>query len=585
MISMSTTNSCRFFLSAIPCFSCSSPHLSLSDLQSFNPTQCGYKLSLSLPPLYPRAAATVLSLSVTADASPPTHPPLARVAAIAVPTSTLVLEVRGMGSKSVDEVLDAAAAGVHYSAFRLEELNLQASLSGVEQPTTSGLENGHQEPFVIGVAGGASSGKSTVCKMIIDQLRDQRGVVVVTQESFYYGLSDEELVHVHDYNFDHPDAFDTDLLLSCIENLKHGKAADIPNYSFKTYKSAPSERKVDPSDVIILVGILVFHDSRVRDLMNMKIFVDTDADVRLTRRIRRDTIEKGRDIKTVLDQYSKFVKPAFDDFILPTKKYADIIIPRGGDNNVAIDLIVQHIRTKLGQHDLCKIHPNLYVIQTTYQIRGMHTIIRDAATTTHDFIFYADRLIRLVVEHGLGHLPFQEKQVITPTGSVYTGVEFSKRLCGISVIRSGESMENALRACCKGIKIGKILIHREGDNGQQLIYHNLPKDIANRHVLLLDPILGTGNSAVQAISLLLKKGVQEANIIFLNLISAPQGVHVVSKKFPRLKIVTSEIEFGLNDDFRVVPGMGEFGDRYFGTDDYESSTPFFCDDKNRVRLL
>jgi uridine kinase len=105
------------------------------------------------------------------------------------------------------------------------------------------------------------------------------------------------------------------------------------------------------------------------------------------------------------------------------------------------------------------------------------------------------------------------------SGSVYTGVEFSKRLCGISVIRSGESMENALRACCKGIKIGKILIHREGDNGQQLIYQNLPKDIANRHVLLLDPILGTGNSAVQAISLLLKKGVQEANIIFLNLIS------------------------------------------------------------------
>jgi uridine kinase len=94
----------------------------------------------------------------------------------------------------------------------------------------------------------------------------------------------------------------------------------------------------------------------------------SDADVRLTRRIRRDTIEKGRDIKTVLDQYSKFVKPAFEDFILPTKKYADIIIPRGGDNDVAIDLIVQHIRTKLGQHDLCKVHPNLYVIQTTYQV-------------------------------------------------------------------------------------------------------------------------------------------------------------------------------------------------------------------------
>jgi uridine kinase len=93
-----------------------------------------------------------------------------------------------------------------------------------------------------------------------------------------------------------------------------------------------------------------------------------DADVRLARRIKRDTVEKGRDIATVLDQYSKFVKPAFEDFILPTKKYADIIIPRGGDNHVAIDLIVQHIHTKLGQHDLCKIYPNLYVIQSTFQV-------------------------------------------------------------------------------------------------------------------------------------------------------------------------------------------------------------------------
>ncbi|CAN1134004.1 Uridine kinase-like protein 3 [Linum perenne] len=375
--------------------------------------------------------------------------------------------------------------------------------------------------------------------MIIQQLHDQR-VVLVNQDSFYFNLSEEELKRVHEYNFDHPDAFDNDQLLSVMEKLRRGQAVDIPKYDFKSYKSDVfPARRVNPSDVIILEGILILHDSRIRDLMNMKIFVDIDADVRLARRIRRDTGEKGRDIATVLDQYSKFVKPAFDDFILPTKKYADIIIPRGGENHVAIDLIVQHIRTKLGQHDLCKIYPNLYVIQSTFQ----------------------------VVEHGLGHLPFTEKQVLTPTGSVYTGVDFCKRLCGVSVVRSGESMENALRACCKGIKIGKILIHREGDNGQHLIYEKLPKDIADRHVLLLDPILGTGNSAVQAITLLVSKGVPEANIIFLNLISAPQGVHVVCKRFPRIKIVTSEIETGLNEDFRVIPGMGEFGDRYFGTDD------------------
>ncbi|KAF8037627.1 hypothetical protein BT93_B0485 [Corymbia citriodora subsp. variegata] len=389
---------------------------------------------------------------------------------------------------------------------------------------------------------------------------------VGVKDSFYHSLSDEKLQKVHEYNFDHPDAFNTELLLSCMEKLKRGQEVSIPEYNFKSHKSTEAACKVNPSDVIILEGILVLHDPRVRDLMNMKIFVDTDCDVRLARRIQRDTIERGRDIQGVLDQYDRFVKPSFDEFILPSKKFADVIIPRGGDNDVAIDLIVQHIHTKLGQHDLCKIYANLFVITSTFQIRGMHTLIRDVRTTKHDFVFYADRLIRLVVEHGLGHLPFSEKQITTPTGSVYTGVVFRKRLCGVSIIRSGESMENALRACCKGIKIGKILIHREGNSGRQLIYEKLPADISSRHVFLLDPVLASGNSAVKAITLLLSKGVSESNIIFLNLIAAPQGIHVVCKRFPKMKIVTSEIDASLDDNARVIPGMGEFGDRYFGTD-------------------
>ncbi|CAG7896366.1 unnamed protein product [Brassica rapa] len=470
-----------------------------------------------------------------------------------------------MASKLAVDAIETSTK-VHFSGFHFDSARSNHMAASAEEQEE---EQQHGQPFVIGVAGGAASGKTTVCDMIMQQLHDQRAVVV-NQDSFYHNVNEKELARVHDYNFDHPDAFDTEQLLCSMEKLRKGQAVDIPNYDFKSYKNNVfPPRRVNPSDVIILEGILIFHDPRVRDLMNMKIFVDADADVRLARRIKRDTVEKGRDIATVLDQYSKFVKPAFEDFILPTKKYADIIIPRGGDNHVAIDLIVQHIRTKLGQHDLCKIYPNLYVIQSTFQIRGMHTLIRDSKTTKHDFIFYSDRLIRLVVEHGLGHLPFTEKQVTDFFfGSVYSGVDFCKRLCGVSVIRSGESMENALRACCKGIKLGKILIHREGDNGQQqLRYEKLPSDISERHVLLLDPILGTGNSAVQAIRLLISKGVPESNIIFLNLISAPQGVNVVCKRFPRIKIVTSEIELGLNDEFRVVPGMGEFGDRYFGTDD------------------
>ncbi|KAK9052378.1 hypothetical protein SSX86_029007 [Deinandra increscens subsp. villosa] len=443
-----------------------------------------------------------------------------------------------------------------------------------DQPSPQPIPN--KVPFIIGVAGGTASGKTTVCNVIISRLHDQR-VVLINQDSFYHSFSDEQSANPQDYNFDHPDSFDTELLLSCMETLKKGQSVNISDYDYKTHKKSGPGRMVNPSDVIILEGILVLHDERVRDLMNIKIFVDSDSDVRLGRRIKRDTVERGRNIQYVLDQYHKHVKPSFEEFILPSKKHADIIIPRGGDNDVAIDLIVQHIRTKLGQHDLCKIYQNLFVIPSTFQIRGMHTLIRDAKTRKHDFVFYADRLIRLVVEHGLGHLPFTEKQIITPTESIYTGVVFCKRLCGVSIIRSGESMENALRACCKGIKIGKILIQREG-NGRQLIYEKLPKDIASRQVLLLDPVLASGESAMEAISLLMNKGVSESNIIFLNLIAAPEGIHAVCRQYPRLKIVTSEIDVGLNELSRVIPGMGEFGDRYFGTGG-NASAPFLPKNK------
>ncbi|KAK7364790.1 hypothetical protein VNO80_13532 [Phaseolus coccineus] len=448
-----------------------------------------------------------------------------------------------------------------------------------EMPMNLNIENKHtiqsndikapptpKQPFFIGVAGGTASGKTTVCNMINTQLRDQR-VVLISQDSFYHTLSDQTLQKVNEYNFDHPDAFDTKLLLSTMEKLKCGQPVDIPNYDFKNHKRIESARQVHAGDIIILEGILVLHDQGVRNNLNMKIFVDEDSDVRLSRRMKRLAIDRGRNVENVLEQYSRFVKPSFEDFVLPTKKYADIIIPSGGDNDVAIDLIVQNIHMKLGQHDLCKIHPNIFIIFSTFQIKGMHTLIRDVKASKHDFAFYSDRLIRLVVEHGLGHLPFSEKQVITPTGSVYSGVVFCSRLCGVSVIRSGESMENALRACCKGIKIGKILIHGHGTNGRQLIYEKLPKDIASRHVLLLDPVLATGNSAVKAISLLLKKGVPESNIIFLNLVAAPQGINAVCERFPLLKLVTSEIDVSLNENSHVIPGLGEFADRYFATDD------------------
>ena len=332
-----------------------------------------------------------------------------------------------------------------------------------------------------------------------------------------------------------------------------------------------------PADVIIFEGILTLAMDSVRELLNMRIFVDTDDDVRLARRIKRDTCDRGRDVHGVIEQYTKFVKPMFDAYVSPSKKHADVIIPwgaSGGENGVAIDLIVQHIRTKLGQDDLRRLFSNLKLLPSNYQIRGMHTIVRDRSTARNDFVFYADRLIRLVVEHGLGYLPFSNTVVTTPTSEEYQGVQFSQGLCGVSVIRSGESMENALRACCKGVKIGKILIRRRGEEGAaasdedgcKIIYEKLPLDISRRYVLLLDPILASGNSAIAAINLLLARGVAMERIIFLTLVAAPQGIQCVCERYPHLTLVTSEIDSGLSSSHVVVPGVGEFGDRYFGTD-------------------
>ncbi|KAL3148873.1 Uridine kinase-like protein 1, chloroplastic [Trebouxia sp. C0010 RCD-2024] len=448
------------------------------------------------------------------------------------------------------------------------QLSGSNGFTGEEGPgTRSGRRSarGRSQPFFIGVAGGTASGKTTVCDQIMQRLHDQC-VVMLSQDSFYRGLTPEECKNVKAYSFDEPDAFDTKALVQCLQALRAMQAVQVPVYDFTLHQRAQETRRVEPADVVIIEGILVLHMESVRKLLNMKIFVDTDDDVRLARRIQRDVAIRGRDVASVIEQYTQQVKPAFDQYVAPSRKHADVIIPWAREENVvAIDLITQHIRMKLQQPDLRRIYHNLEVIPSNFQIRGMHTILRDQNTNKTDFIFIADRLLRLVVEAGLGFLPFTELTVMTPTGSPYVGVDFAKRLCGVSIIRSGESMENALRACCKGIKIGKILVHRVRDQlvEQELIYEKLPKDIAERHVLLMDPILATGNSAARAIQVLLDKGVEEGKILFLSLIAAPEGVHKICGQYPRVKVITTEIDEGIASDFQVIPGVGEFGDRYF----------------------
>ncbi|XP_071421431.1 uridine-cytidine kinase 2 isoform X1 [Pithys albifrons albifrons] len=193
---------------------------------------------------------------------------------------------------------------------------------------------------------------SSVCSKIVQLLGQnevdyrQKQVVIVSQDSFYRVLTSEQKSKAlkGQFNFDHPDAFDNELIVKTLKEITEGKTVQIPVYDFVSHSRKEETVTVYPADVVLFEGILAFYSQEVRDLFRMKLFVDTDADTRLSRRVLRDISERGRDLEQILSQYITFVKPAFEEFCLPTKKYADVIIPRGADNEVAINLIVQHIQ-------------------------------------------------------------------------------------------------------------------------------------------------------------------------------------------------------------------------------------------------
>ncbi len=203
-----------------------------------------------------------------------------------------------------------------------------------------------KKPLVIGIAGGSGSGKTSVTNSIYDVFKEH-SVVVIEQDYYYKDQSHLEFAQRLETNYDQPLAFDTDLLIKHIQMLLNRTKIEKPVYDYSLHTRAEETVIIAPKDVIILEGILVLEDARLRELMDIKLFVDTDADLRIIRRIMRDLNERGRTIESVIDQYMSVVRPMHNQFIEPTKKYADIIIPEGGHNEVAIDLMVTKIKTIL----------------------------------------------------------------------------------------------------------------------------------------------------------------------------------------------------------------------------------------------
>ena len=199
--------------------------------------------------------------------------------------------------------------------------------------------------MIIGVAGGTGSGKTTLARHIANAFGDR--VAVITHDSYYRAQNDKSIEERALQNYDHPDAFETDLLCRHLEMLANGQAVDVPVYDYTIHNRADTTVRVEPKPVIVLEGILLFSDEELRNKMDLKIFVDTDADERILRRIMRDTAERGRTLESVIKQYLTTVKPMHDAFVEPFKRYADVIVPGGGDNPAALDMIITRIHKQL----------------------------------------------------------------------------------------------------------------------------------------------------------------------------------------------------------------------------------------------
>jgi uridine kinase len=433
---------------------------------------------------------------------------------------------------------------------------------------------------------GRGAGKSSVCKAILDRLNVQ-WVAILPTDSFYKPLTAEQKADVRNYNFDHPSAFDWPLMIETLRALKRCEKVSVPHYDFVTHSRLPTSSTIYGADVIIVEGILALYHADVRSELDMKIFVDTDSDVRLCRRLRRDIAERGRDVNGVLLQYERFVKPAFDEFVQPTMQYADIVVPRGVDNKVAIDLIASHVANKMreraereGALALQRLSSPAIQLESetvpdtvTVLPRGsQHTLalvtsLRSAKTHRAKFVAFADRLIMKTFELALTKVPLVEATVKTPTGADFHGyLPSGDELCAVSVLRSGDAMtHNLMKIVRTGCKYGQILIQADSDTLPALFYLKLPP--SNRQPVRRLPLLpddddrrvdDDGDSCA-----LLDHGVRAERIIIVTLFATLHSLHSIKNAFPAVEVVVAAVENHVNEDGFLQ--VGAFSDRYYGT--------------------
>jgi len=361
-----------------------------------------------------------------------------------------------------------------------------------------------------------------------------------------------------------------------LRDIKAGRKAEIPIYSFEKHNREPGTTTIYSCHVLVLEGIFALQDPRVLELLDMKIFVETDKDVCLARRLARDVKHRGRDMEGAMKQWTGFVKPNFEKFVEPQKKNADVLIPRGLDNTVAINMVIRHIKrallTKSRKHvselDLLgksiadePMSKNIICLPDAPQLKAILTIIHNNDTSREDFIFYFDRLSAFLIETAMNELPCTPKSITTAYDLPYSGLTPAASVSAVVVLRSGGTLETGLRRVVPDVRVGRILIQSNFRTGEpELHYQKLVPESALKsdYVLLLDPQMVSGASALMAVRVLVDYGVDEERIIFVSVLASRVGLGRLSRAFPKVKAVVASVGTGGEWGGRWIDG------RYFG---------------------
>ncbi|EER33506.1 uridine kinase [Candida tropicalis MYA-3404] len=453
------------------------------------------------------------------------------------------------------------------------------------------------EPYIIGIAGNSGSGKTSISQKIIQEI-NQPWTVLLSFDNFYNPLTPEESkqAFANNFDFDTPDSLDFELLVETIKNLKKGGKATIPVYSFTSHNRTNKTNTIYGANVIIVEGLYALYDQRLLDMMDLKIYVDTDLDICLARRLTRDILYRGRDLGGAIQQWERFVKPNAVKFLNPTMNNADLVIPRGLDNSIAINLMINHINNQLANKSRNHISRlkklglnidfdvnqfNIKLLRDTNQVRGINSILFDTETSRNDFIFYFNRICGLLIELAQEFIS-EYKEVDIETGKgIYHGKKVvQNQYIAVNIIRSGDCFMSSIKRSFPEISIGKLLIQSDSSTGEpQLHFESLPHNLTTRgEIMLFDSQIISGAGAIMAIQVLLDHGVKESDIILISYLSTEIGIRRIVNVFPKVKIVIgklSSMEDGDNQQWynkeRFLDSHWHFRNRfidslYFGTD-------------------